>query len=199
MKTSSIKSRELQKRRTLLEEGRVQGLSQGLDSFSLERVAFNTGISKRTLYKYFGSRDGFIAVLIAFDGDAWREWFFDAIREQADAAEKRLLVFFEILASWTTSSDFQGCLFAQALCGSATYSEVIVHIAQEQMDYVHKFIQEHAQKAGVRNPLQFANYLLPPTMLLLSGAGSHVAKNPGQQLTALAQTLLQNNLPTNNL
>ena len=194
MKTRAKKSRELQKRQALLEEGRTQGLAHGLSSLSVEQVAANADISKRTLYKYFGSRDAFIAAIIAFDGDTWREWFFDAIREQADAPLKRLLVFFETLAMWTASSDFQGCLFAQVLCCKAVFSEDTIRAAQEQMAYVSKFLQDHAQKAGVRNPPHFAASLLPSTMLLLSGASSLVVDNPGQHLATMAHTLLHNDI-----
>ena len=199
MKTSTIKSRELQKRQALLEEGRAQGFSYGLSSLSVERVAANADISKRTLYKYFGSRDAFIAAIIAFDGDAWREWFFDAIREQADAPLKKLDVFFKTLALWTASSDFQGCLFAQVLCCKGGASEGAVCAAQEQMAYVSKFLQDHAWKAGVRNPRHFAASLLPSIMLLLSGASSLVVDNPGQHLETMAQALLHNDMGADEL
>lgn len=199
MKAPIMKPRESLNRQALLKAGRAYGLAHGLSSLSVEKVVANAGISKRTLYNYYGTRDAFLAALITFDGEAWREWFFDAVREQADAPATRLLVFFETISLWMASSDFQGCLFAQVVCVREAFPESVVYAALEQIDYVRKFVQDNARKTGVKNPEQFAAFLMPTMLLFLSGAGNCVADNPGQLIAALARTLLQNNIPFDTL
>jgi len=153
-----------------------------------------THISKRTLYKYYGSRESFLLAIIRHDGDRWREWFLDAIREQADQPLKRLFAFFEILADWSSSPSFTGCLFAQVLNNPPFFSEAIRREAKQQMAFIHRFIQNHLQKAGVSNAPAFAEMLLLPTILLLSGGGNQVCDMPGLRLMEIAKVLLQDNI-----
>jgi len=194
MKTkTAIQMREARKRNALLEEARALCLDHGLSGLSLDRLIANTGVSKRTLYRYFHSRTAFVADVVAHDGAIWREWFLDAIREQADTPGQRLYAFFDTLALWTASPDFRGCLFAQALCNGAPLAEEITRAAQKQMEYVRKFLHDNARRAGVKNPTAFAEALLLSVTVVLSGTGCRVSENSGKYLAALAGALLQHN------
>jgi AcrR family transcriptional regulator len=194
MKKPVMKPFEVRKRQLLLDTGRAHALAQGLSAFSLEQVVKMSGISKRTAYRYYGSCDGFMAALIVYDGDIWREWFFDAVREQADTPAKRLLAFFQTLAEWSLSPGYRGCLFAKALCGAEPISEETRYAAQRQADHVRQFLMTHAHKAGISNPASIAEALRFPTMVLLSGAGKAITVNPGGALVTLVHTLLQDGL-----
>ncbi len=186
-----MKTLEARKRQVLLDTGRAHMLAQGISAFSLEQVVKMSGISKRTAYRYYGSCDGFVAALIAYEGDVWREWFFDAVREQADTPAQRLLAFFQTLADWSVSPEYRGCLFAQALCGGASLSEDVHREARRQADYVHQFLMTQAHKVGINNPASIAEALLSPTLLLLSGASNTISENPGGALVTLVYSLLQ--------
>lgn len=186
-----MKALEARKRQVLLDTGRAHILARGLSAFSLEQVVKTSGISKRTVYRYYGSCSGFVAAVIAYEGDVWREWFFDAVREQADTPAQRFVAFFQTLADWSVSSEYRGCLFAQALCGGAPLSAEVHREARRQADYVGQFLVTQAHKAGISNPASIAEALLSPTLLLLSGASNTISENPGSALMTLVHTLLQ--------
>ena len=194
MISRTTKSRYPRKRQDLLDAGREYGLTCGLSSLSLDRITQDAHVTKRTLYKYFNTREDFLVAIIQHDGDRWREWFFDAIRERADASLKRLLAFFEILSDWASTPTFNGCLFAQVLSNPLTFSEPIRQAAKQQLAFVRHFLQTHAQKAGINNATRFVDTVLLPIMLLLSGGGNQVCDMPGLRLMETANLLLQDNL-----
>lgn len=185
------KNSKEKKRLDLLETGRRFGLERGLQSLSLECLAKETGISKRTIYKYYGTRDAFLEALIQYDGIAWREWVLDAVREQSDVPLKRVYIFFETLVAWSCLPEFHGCLFAQVLSSPAAFPEKVCHAAREQLDFVRQYILTHLRKARINVPDTQTDALLMPTVVLLSGAGSHVCADPGRCLLLLAAKLLR--------
>jgi AcrR family transcriptional regulator len=185
-----VDSGEDQKRQELLDAGCRYGLEHGLASLSIDSLAKTTGISKRTIYNYYGAHNAFLEALIRHDGNAWREWIFDAVREQADAPLKRVFVFFETLAAWSCSSEFRGCLFAQVLCSPGAFPESACHAAREQMNLVRQYLDTHLNKARTPVPETSTDTLLIPTLLLLSGAANHVCENPGQHLMLIVKAVL---------
>lgn len=194
MKTHTAESIELQKRQELLDAGRQCGLTAGLATVSLDHIAQITHISKRTLYKYYGTRDEFFVALIQHDGDVWREWFFDAVRERANTPLKRFLGFFELLSDLSVSPTFTGCLFAQVLSNPLIFSELWRQAAKEQLALVRQFLQKNAQQAGVRNATAVLDMVLCPTILLLSDGGNQVCPVAGPRLRELVNLLLQDNI-----
>ncbi len=191
MKALSGKSEnEIQKRQTLLDEGRLMCYSEGLLSLRLDSVATAAGISKRTLYNYYGTRTSFIAAVIDFDGVSWREWFFDAIREQADRPEARLRAFFTTLAHWSQSRGFQGCLFARAFYLHETPPTEIATVVHGHIGHIRAFLRNNARKAGVEQGDTVASCLLLPALTVLSGVGHRVDNRPGLRLAELADALL---------
>jgi len=185
------KNSKEKKRLDLLEAGRRFGLKRGLYSLSLDCLAKETGISKRTIYKHYGTRDAFLEALIQYDGIAWREWVLDAVREQSDAPLKRVYIFFETLVAWSRLPEFHGCLFAQVISSPAAFPDDVCHAAREQLDSVRQYIVTQLRKARVAVPDTRADALLMPTVVLLSGAGSHVCAEPGESLLLLAAKLLR--------
>lgn len=190
MKSRNVNSEEFRKRKQLLEAGQHYGIIHGLSALSMDQIIRSTRISRRSVYKYYGTRDAFIVTLIQFDGNTWREWFFDAVRERTDAPLKRLVVFFEILSEWSSSPKFSGCLFAQVLSNPAVFSDAMLEEAKQQLAFVRQFLQVHAQKAGIADPTIFADMLLPSIILLLSNGSHQISSTPGKDLFKIAEILL---------
>ncbi len=186
------------KQRALLKEARTQAYKHGLNRLSLQTVARNTGISKRTLYRYYRNREAFLAAVMDFDGAAWCEWFFDAIREQADMPAQRLYAFFETLALWEQSDDFRGCLFACALFNAELMTDEPAAVARHYAERIRAFISENMRRAGITDPDDVAETLLLPTLAVLSGTRPRVNKHTGHHLLTLATALLDRHLTAEN-
>lgn len=84
--------------------------SKGIHAVGVDTIARESGITKRTLYDRFGSKDNLVAVYLQARHHAWWERL---ERRIADAPVPRLLSVFEAYADDELTSD-RGCAFLNA-------------------------------------------------------------------------------------
>ena len=81
--------------------------SQGIRAIGVDTVAAEIGISKRTLYNHFPSKDDLVVAYLT------RRYF---IPESSDAPPlEQILERFDRLERWFASEDFRGCPFVNAV------------------------------------------------------------------------------------
>ncbi|TDC26956.1 TetR family transcriptional regulator [Streptomyces sp. 8K308] len=86
---------------------------RGIHAVGVDTIAAESGVTKRTLYDRFGSKEGLLVAYLETRDQRWR----DLITDRLDAAEgdpvRRALVPFEVLPEWLGDSD-RGCSFINA-------------------------------------------------------------------------------------
>jgi AcrR family transcriptional regulator len=95
----------------------------GIQSIGVDAVVLEAGISKRTLYKHFGSREALVAAYLERRG-----------ARQPEAAEPgqeldEILGVFKRFERWFARDDFRGCPFANAIAelgGDASHPALAV-------------------------------------------------------------------------
>lgn len=88
------------------------------DGFGLtgvDALAREAGVTKRTLYKQFGSKDGLFRAWLEQRDRATRAALLEQIEARVGEPDKQLLALFAALASLVGRSDFHGCPFTRAL------------------------------------------------------------------------------------
>lgn len=83
--------------------------AHGIQSIGVDAVVLEAGISKRTLYKHFGSREQLIAAYLARRGARQPE----VPRPGDELAE--ILGVFKRFERWFASDEFRGCPFSNAI------------------------------------------------------------------------------------
>ncbi|MCB2101173.1 MAG: TetR/AcrR family transcriptional regulator [Rhodobacterales bacterium] len=63
--TATLPARSLDKRRSILDAASRAFLAHGYGATSMDQVAQDAGVSKRTIYHHFGSKEGLFSALIA--------------------------------------------------------------------------------------------------------------------------------------
>ncbi len=185
-----------QKQALLLEAARALFLERGMARVTMDDVAQAAGVSKRTLYKYFGARDSFIAAAIDYDGRRWGEWFYDAVGERASSPAERLAVFFDVLKLWVAAPEFRGCLFAQAPQVFRPLPTCIAAVVDRHYEEVLRFFRESAAQAGIRAADRTARQLLLPTASLLSGVPPLADEEPAALCGEIAEACIARALTT---
>ncbi len=87
--------------------------NEGIRTTSVEAIAARAGVTKRTLYVYFRSKDDLIATYLAMLDVATRARY-EAWLSGDDAIETRIFRMFDRLAAWASDPRWKGCGFTRA-------------------------------------------------------------------------------------
>lgn len=153
---------------------REQLIQTALELFSLtgySAVGVNTisekaGITKKTLYHHFKSKEELILAVLRYYDERSRNSFMRAVEAKTDIPKDRLLFVFDVVEEWFNSSDFSGCLFVRAMGEYPEEGTSIRSVCQESKILTQKYIQSLAEKAELQNAVELSEQL----MLLLEGA-----------------------------
>src|SRR5437588_238993 len=88
---------------------------QGIHAVGVEAIAAAAGVTKKTLYACFGSKDQLVTAYLAERDQRWKEWLTGWVDERAHAPWEKLLGVFDALEAWMAAEDFRGCGFVNAL------------------------------------------------------------------------------------
>ncbi|MGW3467797.1 TetR/AcrR family transcriptional regulator [Saccharopolyspora sp. NPDC000995] len=95
---------------------------QGIHAVGVEAIAAGAGVTKKTLYARFGSKDQLVTAYLVERDQRWRVWLQRWVTESAGPPREKLLAVFDALDAWMDRADFRGCGFVNALAdpGSAS-------------------------------------------------------------------------------
>lgn len=125
---------------------------QGYNSTGINQLIEEAGVAKASLYQHFKTKDDILKAYLMETSQAWFEQVEKAISGPSSTKEK-VLALFDMLGDYSTSVDFRGCNFQNAL----------VELDINETD-TRQFIQGHKSRMGQ----VFAN--------LLPSAGPDVAE-----------------------
>ena len=138
--------------------------AEGITATGVDRVAEVVGVSKRTLYKHFGSKDRLVADwLAALDGRV------RALLTTHDAAlppSARLLAVFDAAEEMLRSPQFRGCPYVNAVGELADGDHPARAVAAAHKQALLDWLTATATAAGAGEPAALAQQL----MVLLDGA-----------------------------
>ena len=149
---------------------------QGIHATGVDAIVEKSGVTKKTLYSHFHSKDELVlAVLRHYDGLA-RNAFMRRVESGGKSAKTRLLAIFDFAQQWFQDDNFYGCIFINAIGEYSAEDSPIRQICKEYKKLVKDYIQHLCQEAGASNPQQLSEELA----LLLEGATvtAQVSQNP---------------------
>lgn len=138
----------------------------GIHATGIDRILAQAGASKMTLYGRFGSKEGLVRIVLAEEGEAWRERFFSALEASAPTPAGRLEQAVAVLGPWLREGGFTGCAFINAAAEHTKGEPWIREIAAAHHALVLARLAGEARDAGARSPELLARQIL----LVLDGA-----------------------------
>ncbi|MBL0729858.1 TetR/AcrR family transcriptional regulator [Piscinibacter sp. HJYY11] len=143
----------------ILEAADALFYGQGIQAVGVDAVAAQAGISKRTLYKHYPSKDELVAAYLARRTG-------QAIPFEGPPVEQ-ILGLFDGLAKWFGSKRFRGCAFVNAVAElSGERQHPAVGVASEHKARRLAHVQALLQQLKVEEPALLAEQL----MVLFEGA-----------------------------
>ncbi|GAA1446349.1 TetR/AcrR family transcriptional regulator [Nocardiopsis tropica] len=132
--------------------------NRGITAVGVDLIAERSGVTKRTLYNQFGSKDRLVAVYLAERDRRWRS----LVRAAVDACDDPLEAVtapFEALRTWS-GANTRGCAFINALAEIPDPAHPAHRIAADQKLWLLNLFEERAAAAGRPDPAALATRLL---------------------------------------
>lgn len=177
----------LSKRDILIGTARDLFIAQGFHAVGVDTILKKAGISKRTLYKYFRSKEDLILAVIRHYDETFRNYLMREVDARESTAAEQLLVIFDVAEEWFSEANFHGCIAVKAIGEYAEKNKAIQRSCEEFIRLIGEYMEELAIQAGARDPQRLAGELV----LLFEGAivMAVVSGNPkvARQAKAMAQ------------
>jgi len=139
---------------------------RGYHATGIDTILATAGVSKKTLYNHFRSKDELIlAALRHYDG-LFRNGFMRQVEAEATVPRDRLLAVFDVSERWFASDKFYGCMFINAIGEYSEPESPIREVCKEFKKLMRAYLRELAAAAGAKDPAALADELA----LLLEGA-----------------------------
>ncbi|MBE9033683.1 TetR/AcrR family transcriptional regulator [aff. Roholtiella sp. LEGE 12411] len=153
-------------RQQILETASELFYQKGIQHVGINEVIAASGVAKRTLYRWFPSKDLLIEEVMKYRALQWLRWFEAAVSERGNTPKERLLATFDVLREWYSSPNFRGCPFINAVLEIANSSHKAHQVSVDLRESIRQIIMSLADEAGIKNPESFSQQYL----LLIGGA-----------------------------
>ena len=162
----------------------------GYHATGVDRIINEAGVSKKTLYTHFRSKEELlIAALRHYDG-VFRNNFMRKVDQSAKSPQEKLLAIFDVAQDWFSQSKFFGCMYINIIGEYSQKNSLIRDICQQFKQLMRSYFKELCVQAGVEEPDALADKLA----LLFEGAvvTSQVSQKPQAAKTAkdIARSLI---------
>jgi AcrR family transcriptional regulator len=132
---------------------------QGIGAVGVDLVSETASVSKRTLYREFGSKDQLVAQSLDAKGpEIIALWLPPA--GEGDEPRRQILAVFERLGAWTSAESFRGCPFINAATELADPRHPARRVARGYKRRLRGYFADQAARAQAEDPPLLADQLI---------------------------------------
>lgn len=166
----------------------------GIAATGTAGLARELGMSKRTMYELFPTKDELVAAALDAQDEPTRARLISAAEQAGDDPRTQLIGLFAGVEALTGDGGFRGCPFLNASAELADPAHPAHAVCRRHKDGLRTWMERAARSAGLDRPEELSEQLL----VLLDGAlASAVTRPPRQgQLIRAARTLVDAAAPT---
>ena len=152
-------------RRALAAAGRLF-YERGIHAVGVDLIAAEAGVTKKTLYDRFGSKEQIVVEYLADRDQRWRAFLAGHLDTVGDSPELRLTAIFDASREWTAENSAKGCSMVNAHAEISDPSHPAYAIIIGQKRWMLDLFTGVCRDASVRDPETLARTV----MLLHEGA-----------------------------
>ncbi|GAB2791804.1 TetR/AcrR family transcriptional regulator [Streptomyces daliensis] len=177
--------------RKILDAAEELFYGRGITAVGVDLIAKEAGVTKKTLYDRFGSKDTLVAAYLRARDERWREWLTERVARSGPGAHARTLATFDALAEWMSERNPRGCGFVNAAAELPDPGHPGRKVIAEQKRWLRGLLRGLAEEAGARDPGLLADELA----LLHEGAmvlhGLAVVDDPVRVARSMAEPAME--------
>jgi AcrR family transcriptional regulator len=132
---------------------------QGIGAVGVDLVSKAAGVSKRTLYQQFGSKDQLIAESLDARGMAILGMYLPAA-DHDGPPRQQILAVFDGLDRWTASEAFRGCPFVNTATELTDVGHPARRVARDYKTRLRDFFARQVERGGATDPQRLADQLI---------------------------------------
>ncbi|WP_203185451.1 TetR/AcrR family transcriptional regulator [Streptomyces pratensis] len=160
---------------------------RGITAVGVDLIAEHSGVTKRTLYNQFGSKDHLVAAYLTGRDQRWRSLVRAAV-DACDSPVEAVTAPFDALRIWS-GTNTRGCAFVNALAELPDPSHPAHRIAVDQKLWLLDLFEGLATAAGCSGPAAVASRLFVLHEGVLAAQPLPLDTLPGS--TDLARTVVR--------
>ena len=165
---------------------------RGIHAVGVDTISEAAGVSKKTLYDRFGSKDALVVSYLQHRDARWRAHVAAALEAVPEPGADRVLTVFDAAISWSDANNPKGCsaINARAEVSESDGAQSVFPEVTRQKVWLLDLFAELGREAGIADPDATAQSL----MLLYEGAivtvGMNTFAEPFVVARAVARRLL---------
>ena len=160
------------KARRILESASKLFYEKGIHAVGVDTVALDAGVTKKTLYERFGSKDGLVVEYLRARDRRWRIFRDEKLASAGASRAEQLSAVFDASASWSKASGGKGCSMVNAHAEFSDRSHpVFAVIAEQKQEMLDVFRRILATDGQADERLVEAIMLLHEGALVADGIG----------------------------
>lgn len=141
-------------------------MRRGFRDTGIDRIASEAGVSKKTMYRLFRSKEELILAALRHYDSEFRNSFMRSVETLADTPAERLVAVFDAAEHWFSSEGFHGCVLVKAACEYGDSDNPIRRFCEDAKGLMQACLANLAADAGAAD----AEDLAAELSLLLEGA-----------------------------
>jgi AcrR family transcriptional regulator len=151
-------------RATIVEAATPLLYERGLDGVGVAELCARLGVSKETLYRHFGTKDGLVQAVLEARSERVHGWMAAAVAAAGGAPADQLAAVFDALGEWYRDQSFRGCAMVNA--AAQHHDDLVRAITGRHLDRYLDLLSGIADRAGAADPAGLGRQLL----MLVEGA-----------------------------
>ncbi|MFF9778009.1 TetR/AcrR family transcriptional regulator [Streptomyces sp. NPDC013978] len=132
---------------------------QGIRAVGVEAIAEEAGVTKKTLYDRFGSKEELVVAYLRARDGLWRSTLVKYVNSHDGPPEEKLLATFGALRAWMRERNLRGCAFINASVELPT-GHAGREVAHDQKAWLLSYLEGLASVAGAEDPAGLAAQIL---------------------------------------
>ncbi|KRW58471.1 TetR/AcrR family transcriptional regulator [Pseudomonas sp. TTU2014-080ASC] len=143
--------------RTITESALALFYRQGFHASGVEQLSQEAGVTKKTLYRHFPSKEHLVDASIQLRDEQFMARLVAAT--EAVAIEDRPAAYIDFIADWVREPDFHGCLFINAAAEYSAEQDAPHVLAKEHKERVISYLLKICERAQLNSPQEVAQQL----------------------------------------
>jgi AcrR family transcriptional regulator len=139
---------------------------EGIHAVGVDTIATAAGVTKKTLYDQFGSKEALAVAYLRRRDARWRHYLASGLQSETHGSARRILAVFDISARWTLENSTKGCSAINARAEVSDAAHPVAAEAARQKTWMRDVFERLCREAGLAGPVDLADIL----MLLYEGA-----------------------------
>lgn len=124
----------------------------GIHATGIARIIEESGVSRRSLYTYYGSKENLLRAVFEAEANIWFRWFDTDLPAIECSPVERVLALFDLMRIWFDSEDFYGCVFINAVAEHEKGNGWIQEIANGHREKISARLQAMVAECGAQDP-----------------------------------------------